>query len=567
MWPSPTAEAYAVAPFHMRLYADVARSGVLNYMNVRRDVPSQLNCNAWDTALADYHDKDLELCQFMRYGWPVSFTASDPPLSTPKNHASALRHPTVISKFINKELEMEAMLGPFEGDPFIPWTKVSPLMTRDKPSGMGKRVIIDLSFPPGRSVNDGVQKHAFQGRPFTYTLPSPLDLAEAILRAGPGASLWKADLERAYRQMRIDPLDYPLLAVRHQGRTYLDVCPSFGCRCSGGAQQRVSNSVVHLMTMAGYKTIAYVDDFCGVASDALTASRSLAEFKTITSRLGLSLAPDKTMTPTTQLEFLGLLFDTVALTITIPQARLQEILDEAGRWTQKTTAQRHEVQSLAGKLNFVSTCVLPARKFMGRILAALRAADERGVVEITPQFKKDLNWFLEYATHCNRRVLIKPKLDQMVIECDACLRGGGGFSSTHYFDVVFTEDCAAKYHISQLEALNVVQALKTLITHGTREICVVVRTDNIAAMYALNTGRTKDEVLAACAREVWMIAALKGLDLIITHVPGADLILADALCRRSISPRLDSLAKTLVTKSNLTRAVPIPVSKLLTPFL
>ena len=436
VWPSPTAEAYAVAPFHMRLYADVARSGVPNYMNVRRDVPSQLNCNAWDTALADYHDK--ELCQFMRYGWPVSFTASDPLLSTPKNYASALRHPAVISKFINKELEMEAMLGPFERDPFIPWTKVSPLMTRDKPSGTGKRVIIDLSFPPGRSVNDGVQKHAFQGRPFTYTLPSPLDLAEAILRAGPGASLWKADLERAYRQMRIDPLDYPLLAVRHQGRTYLDVCPSFGCRCSGGAQQRVSNSVVHLMTMAGYKTTAYVDDFCGVASDALTASRSLAEFKTITSRLGLSLAPDKTMTPTTQLEFLGLLFDTVTLTITIPRARLQEILDEAGRWTQKTTAQRHEVQSLAGELNFVSTCVLPARKFMGRILAALRAADERGVVEITPQFKKDLNWFLEYAKHCNRRVLIKPKLDQMIIECDACLRGGGGFSSTHYFDVVFT---------------------------------------------------------------------------------------------------------------------------------
>ena len=123
-------------------------------------------------------------------------------------------------------------------------------MTRDKPTSGGKKVIIDLSFPPGRSVNDGIQRHSFQGRSFNYTLPMPSDLTDAILGVERGAFLWKADFEHAYRQMRIDPLDYPLLAIHHEGHTYLDVCPSFGCQCSGGgggAQQRVSNAVVHLM--------------------------------------------------------------------------------------------------------------------------------------------------------------------------------------------------------------------------------------------------------------------------------------------------------------------------------
>ena len=200
VWHTPTTEAHETAPFHMKLYDDVRLSTVPNYMKVKRIIPSQIKCDAWDTALKDYHDK--EICQFMHYGWPVSFTASQPLISTPVNHTYATRHPDAIKKFLKKELEMKAILGPYHKDPFTPWTKVSPLMTHDKLSGVGKRVIIDLSFPPGQSVNDGIQRHAFQSRPFTYTLPTPLYLVEAIVRAGRGAFFGKADLERAYRQMR-----------------------------------------------------------------------------------------------------------------------------------------------------------------------------------------------------------------------------------------------------------------------------------------------------------------------------------------------------------------------------
>ena len=99
-------------------------------------------------------------------------------------------------------------------------------MTRDKPDGSGKRVIIDLSFPEDSSVNSGIYKDATPA----YKLPTPLDLAEHMLQAGRGAYLWKSDLSRAYRQLRIDPLDYPLLGIKHNGSYFVDICPSFGCR-------------------------------------------------------------------------------------------------------------------------------------------------------------------------------------------------------------------------------------------------------------------------------------------------------------------------------------------------
>ena len=548
----------------MKLYADVLKTGVPNYMEVRRDISSQLNCAAWDEKLAGYHD--AEICDYLRYGRPVTYTSPAIPKSTPINHASALRHPQHIDSFIEKEVEMEAIFGPFKTPPFTPWTKVSPLM-RDKPSCAGKRVIIDLSYPPGQSVNNGVGKNCFQGKLFTYTLPTPLDLAESILAAGKGAFLWKADLQRAYRQMRIDPIDYPLLAIQHKGHTFIDLCPSFGCRQSGGSKQRVSNTVVHLMGKSGFKILAYVDDFCGVVPTYQEATASFATFEQLVGDLGLKLAVEKNTYPTRALEFLGIHFDTDTLTMTIPEDHIKQVLDEADNWMSRESAQKQEVQSLAGKLNFISTCVRPGRKFLGRILAAMRAVDSNGQVEINPQFKKDLNWFLMFAKDCNRRLLLEPRQVEFVIECDACPTGAGGFSNMHYYDLAFTPLFAQQHHISQLEAINVVQAIKTLLPHTLTQARVVVRTDNITAMYALNTGRTKDPVLEACAREIWLKAALSELDFNIVHTPGPFLVLADALSRIRINPSLDKLALDLVTKMQLPCAKPVPVDDLLSPFL
>ena len=54
-----------------------------------------------------------------------------------------------------------------------------------------RRIILDLSFPIGEGVNDGVLKKHFQGSPFTYKLPTVTDLADRLAEIGPGALIWK----------------------------------------------------------------------------------------------------------------------------------------------------------------------------------------------------------------------------------------------------------------------------------------------------------------------------------------------------------------------------------------
>ena len=72
-----------------------------------------------------------------------------------------------MGDFIETENRLGAMLGPFKEPPFTPWTQVSPMMIRPKRYTDKKRVIIDLSYPPGASVNASIRKGQFQGLPMS----------------------------------------------------------------------------------------------------------------------------------------------------------------------------------------------------------------------------------------------------------------------------------------------------------------------------------------------------------------------------------------------------------------
>ena len=166
-------------------------------------------------------------------------------------------------------LSLVAMMGPFNMPPFSPWSQVSPLMTVEKKDSDARRVIIDLSFPAGLSVNAGVPKNFFQGSHRQYTLPTITDLADLVTDLGRGCLMWKADLERAYLQLQCHPLDYPLMGICHQGEYYTDICPSFGCRGSSMSQQCIPEAVSYLMGCEGHWVLAYVDNFCGAHASAV----------------------------------------------------------------------------------------------------------------------------------------------------------------------------------------------------------------------------------------------------------------------------------------------------------
>ena len=83
-------------------------------------------------------------------------------------------------------MEHKAILGPFHTPP-IPDLHVSPFMTREKPGAPHRRVIIDLSFPAGESVNAGVDSEQYLGSKFLLTLPTIDTITNKLVKLGKGA--------------------------------------------------------------------------------------------------------------------------------------------------------------------------------------------------------------------------------------------------------------------------------------------------------------------------------------------------------------------------------------------
>ena len=84
------------------------------------------------------------------------------------------------------------MLGPVPEVPSRHY-HCSPILARPKDNNK-RRVIVNLSFPAGASVNDQVTRNIFDNRPFTLRFPKIDDIVQKILSIPNDPMLCKIDI-------------------------------------------------------------------------------------------------------------------------------------------------------------------------------------------------------------------------------------------------------------------------------------------------------------------------------------------------------------------------------------
>ena len=277
-----------------RIYDIVAATGTYNFMGARCPVPSAFDIPAWRRRLAGY--RDAGILQYLQYGWPINFNRFSPLCPTDRNHPSAVNFQEDIEHYLRTERGHGALLGPFAGQP-VEHAHSSPLMTRPKKDARYGRVIVDLSWPQGASINDGVDQVHYLDGPATVKLPTAEYMVQRILQLGTGAWLYKTDLARGYRQLRVDPLDWPFLGFRHGGSWYLDACPPFGLRSAAMCMQRTSEAICYMHEKEGFLSRPYLDDFGGAEAGEERALRALRTLQAIMRELGVAEAEHKVHLP------------------------------------------------------------------------------------------------------------------------------------------------------------------------------------------------------------------------------------------------------------------------------
>ena len=216
------------------LACKIIQSGVHNQFGCCIPVRSAWNLTQFEHLLTQAK-LDCEVIEWLRYGFPVSWqenTVQLIPATT--NHMGAMLFPQCIDAYFEKEIQLGATMGLFTIPPFLNRIGISPLSSHPKRETVQRRIILDLSFPFGNSVNDGIDKDYYCGQKVKLVYPSVDTLAERIVQLKQKHNgtvlLYKRDLSRYFRQVPLCPMDYSLIGMRWRNFLFFDKFMPMGLR-------------------------------------------------------------------------------------------------------------------------------------------------------------------------------------------------------------------------------------------------------------------------------------------------------------------------------------------------
>ena len=510
-----------------RMHAAVKKYNCSNYKGARIPVTSGLNIPMWRYILKDY---DLPIIgDYLQFGFPIDIDSKNFQHNTHiVNHKSALQRKHGVCKYIATEVNKKAMLGPFEEKPFEK-IHYSPLMARDKPDG-GVRVIVDLSWPLFSSVNSGIPDNMFDCMPFSLKYPTIDMVIEKIQDIGPDALLYKVDLERAFTNLRIDPLAYPLCCLQWNDVTYVDVSVAFGLKIGAAACQMCTDVITFKLRQQGAWVINYLDDYIGVGNKH-KADSHFQSLLNILQQVGLPVNQQKVEPPSSVIVCLGIQINAKTGVISIPDKKLQEIQEICKVWASKKFATKRQLQQLVGKLLYIHRCIRPARLFVNRILTTLRNAPAMGNFRLPGLIYKDIAWFNKFLQKFNGVVKIHTKnTPHYNVFVDASLQQVGGIWNKKVYSCNIPDRIKELVSIAQLEAANIMLAGR-LWADQWKNKKVTIWCDNLAVVHAFQAQKIKDHWLMACCRTMWYISASYNIEFKIQHIYGVDNVNADILSR------------------------------------
>ena len=145
------------------------------------------------------------------------------------NLSSVLDQPDVVENYLHEKLQACRLIKvqcPDDSKTLgVHCSSFGVIPKKNRPNKY--RLIIDLSSPPGHSVNDGICKELA-----SLSYVSVDDVVMGILQLGRGTMMAKMDIRQAYRNIPVHPSDRILLGMQWNGETYVDAALPFGLRSS-----------------------------------------------------------------------------------------------------------------------------------------------------------------------------------------------------------------------------------------------------------------------------------------------------------------------------------------------
>ena len=318
-----------------------------------------------------------------------------------RNMPSARERPEVIDDYLAEECSKGRVLAPLSPALF-PFVHTSRFRVIPKGTTGKWRLIVDMSFPKGSSVNDGIREAVS-----SLTYVGIGDAMKVIVQLGKGTLLEKADIKSAYRNVPVHhPADrWLMMGMRWRKAPFIDTPLPFGLRSAPKLFTAIADGAEWIARKEGVRFVMhYLDDFLVLgAPGSEECSTALKKLLEVFEKLGLPVAPEKSEGPDTKLTFQG-----------------------------KKSCSMKELESLVGKLAHASQVVQSGKTFMRRMfeLNAVRGRSQ-SMVRLNCGFKSDIMWWATFLETWNGVSMKEPGSGQATVEIWTDASGGWGCGAWH----------------------------------------------------------------------------------------------------------------------------------------
>ncbi len=447
------------------------------------------------------------------------------------NWPSVHEHFLEVSKSIESNLSLGRVVGFGPSPPCAEFIS-SPLGAFERSSSGKVRTIHDLSFPPGRSVNDHIDPDEFS---LTYVTVD--EVARACSKMDK-PFLAKSDLSNAFHHILVNPKYWHQLGFSWQGQFYAFACLPFGCRASPKRFDEFARALEFMAIERGMSPMSwhFLDDTITCAPSRTECQQSIDIFNETARLAGFTLQESKCTAASQVIEFLGIEIDTVKGTLSITEQRMCEIVEELKMWQGRRVCVKRELLSIIGKLSFASRVVRAGRTFLRRLITLSKSVKYLHFkVKLNRSARADFKWWLQCIRSHNGVTIFPKEWDDnecITMWSDASNQAMGvlvGSSWTVYpYSGKMASIVETPIHYKELMAVCIGVAT---FSEQLKDSKVIMMVDNQAICQAINNGTIKCELSMNLIRSLYYTLSQFNIECQARYIATNDNVSADALSR------------------------------------
>jgi hypothetical protein len=527
-----------------------------NSTNTDNNMPTPIDAERLSFLLDGYARKDY-IVQGFEKGFSIMCDSPCVKNVDVVNHVSISKNPEVAENLIMNELKYKRICGPFDSPPFDN-LHVSPIKLQPKKDPNKFRLIHNLSAPYDEtSINHNISEENS-----TVQYASIQDAISIIQKIGKNTFMAKSDIKSAFRLIPVSYCDYPRLGIKYKGKYYYDRCLAQGCSSSCKIFEEFSKALEWILTNK-FKVkhcIHVLDDFLFLGATFAECNQYLQSWQSMCKYLGVPLAEDKTVGPSTNIVFLGIKLCSVSMVACLPTDKLEKYKETLNYLLKHRKISLQYMQSAIGCLQFATSVVVPGKAFVRRLInTTLGIKKPFHYVTVNTEAHKDIKmWLLFFQFYNGKTFFLSEFIENSIslhLYTDASKQACAATFGSKWFVINFPPHWQEK-NIAFLEFFPIVVAIQIFGINMSNR-CIQFHCDNNAIVQIINKQTSKDSDIMGLMRQFVLAALQYNIKFIATHIPGKLNQLADSLSRLQVSAE--------ILKANHMESSPVPVPHRLQP--